>query len=154
MGMKLKHIKRIKFIDDLFAANKKWAYEFVEKYKKEIGIPFDAILHHKHLTEQLMDKLVSAGLFLIDTGVQTGSERIRKEVYDRTLSNEKMLKTMHIINKYKLQANYSLIIDNPLETSEDKRESFEFLLKIPRPFSVFIYSLLIMPGAPCCSGSV
>jgi radical SAM superfamily enzyme YgiQ (UPF0313 family) len=147
-ALKLKPLKRVKFVDDLFGVNRKWTDEFVEKYKKEIGVPFDALLHHKHINVEVMEKLVSAGLFLIDTGIQSGSERVRTEFYNRSLTNEKMLKAMELINKYKVQANYSLIVDNPLETSEDKRESFEFLIKVPRPYSVFIYSLILLPGVP------
>jgi len=39
-----------------------------------------------------------------------------------------------------------LIMDNPFETDKHKRETFELLLQLPRPFKLCIHSLTHFPG--------
>lgn len=141
-------IKRVKFYDDLFATNKKWTDEFVVKYPREVGLPFDALLNPQHVTETLVDKLKQAGMTLVEMGIQNGSERVSNELYDRRLGNDKLRKAVRILHESGLRVHYDLIIDNPLETSQDKRDCFEFMLDIPRPYSLFILSLTHFPGTP------
>lgn len=142
------NVRRVKFYDDLFATNKKWTDEFVEKYMREAALPFDALLNPQHVSESLIGKLKKAGLTLVEMGIQSGSERMSNEIYDRRLTNEKLMKAINILHKSGVRLHYDLIIDNPMETEEDKREAFEFLLKIPRPYSLFILSLTHFPGTP------
>lgn len=142
------HIKRVKFYDDLFAANKKWTDEFVEKYPARVGLPFDALLNPHQVSETLLAKLKKAGLTLVEMGIQSGAERISNEIYDRRLNNEKLIAATHILHNSGVRIHYDLIIDNPLETSDDKRANLELMLAIPRPYSLFILSLTYFPGTP------
>lgn len=142
------NIRRVKFYDDLFAANKKWTDEFVEKYRREVGLPFNALLNPQHVTKSLITKLTYAGLTLVEMGIQSGAEQMSNEVYNRRLTNEKLMKAITILNESGIRVLYDLIIDNPLETDRDKQDSFEFLLTIPRPYSLFIVSMTHFPGTP------
>ncbi|GMT41876.1 MAG: hypothetical protein IEMM0002_0287 [bacterium] len=144
----LPRINRIRFLDDLFACNVKWADEFTQKYKKEINLPFDCLLHPNQISRSLMEKLTEAGLCVVEMGIQHGSDRMANEVYNRTVSNQKLLKAIKTMHESGVRANYDLIIDNPLETEDDKRENLEFMLKIPHPYQLFIYSLNHLPGTP------
>lgn len=140
------HIKHIRFFDDLFACNKKWTDEFVEKYKKHVNMRFDCLLHPNQVSDSLIKKLKYAGLSVVEMGIQHGSQRFANEVYGRRVTNEKVLEATRILKKYGIRGNYDLIIDNPLETDRDRQENLEFLLKIPRPYQLFIYSLTHLPG--------
>ena len=140
------HITRIRFFDDLFACNKKWTEEFVVKYKNLIDLPFDCLLHPNQVSDSHIKKLKQAGLSVVEMGIQHGSQRFANEVYGRGVSNEKLLNATNVLNKYKIRCNYDLIIDNPLETENDKKENLEFLLKIPRPYQLYMYSLTYLPG--------
>ncbi|MDH5542981.1 MAG: B12-binding domain-containing radical SAM protein [Nitrospinota bacterium] len=146
MAQRYMDVRRIKFYDELFATNKKWTDEFVEKYRAEINLPFDAFLHPHHVSEPLMQKLVSAGASIISMGIESGSERMANEVYGRGISNERVLESIKVINRSGVTANYDLLIDNPLETPEDRKANFEFLYQIPRPFTLFIFSVAHLPG--------
>ena len=144
-AQKCMNINRVKFYDELFATNKKWTDEFVEKYPKEIGLPFDAFLHPNHVTDSLISKLVSAGLSTISMGIESASERVANELYGRGATNKRVMESVEILHKYKVNSNYDLLIDNPLETAEDRDEAFEFLFRMPRPFTLFIFSLKHLP---------
>lgn len=142
------NVRRVKFYDDLFATNKKWTDEFVEKYRREVSLPFDALLNPQHVSESLIGKLKKAGLTLVEMGIQSGSERMSNDIYDRRLTNEKLMTAINVLHKSGVRLHYDFIIDNPLETEEDKKKAFEFLLKIPRPYSLLIFSLTHLPGTP------
>ena len=45
----------------------------------------------------------------------------------------------------RLDVVYDAIIDNPFATEDDKREMLDFLLEIPRPFKLYLYSLNFFP---------
>ena len=147
-AQKIMDVRRVKFYDELFATNKKWTEEFVEKYGKQVGIPFDAFLHPHHINDNLVSRLVSAGFTTVDMGIQSGSERVSNGIYNRRLPNEKVLQATQILNRNGVNCNYDLIIDNPLETSDDKRKNFEFMLQVPRPYSLIVVSLTHMPKTP------
>ena len=50
----------------------------------------------------------------------------------------------------KIDVVYDVILDNPMAGLEDKKELVDFLLVLPRPFNLFIYSLTIFPGTELC----
>jgi hypothetical protein len=45
-----------------------------------------------------------------------------------------------------LDVVYDVIVDNPFATEEMKLETAEFLLELPRPYSIYFYSLNFFPG--------
>lgn len=54
----------VKFGDDLFAAKTDdWMEEFVEKYSKRIGIPFNCFLRFDTVEDELLKLLKKAGCF-------------------------------------------------------------------------------------------
>lgn len=140
------HIKHVRFFDELFACNKKWADEFCRKYKAVVGIPFFCFLHPKQISDSLIEKLTSAGLIVVEMGIQHGSERFANEVYKRGVTNEKLLSAIYTLKKYGVRGNFDLITDNPLESEQDKLENLEFMLQVPRPYTLLMFSLTHLPG--------
>jgi coproporphyrinogen III oxidase-like Fe-S oxidoreductase len=80
-------------------------------------------------------------------GIETACDRTRK-LYRRTTTNETVLQAAKNINKFKksVTAIYDFILDNPYETKEDIAETLKFILKIPRPFHLQLFSLIFFPG--------
>ena len=79
-------------------------------------------------------------------GVQTGSEESRHNYFERYDTNNEIVNAANIIHKHKIRCTYDLIMDNPLEDDRNKRETFELLLRLPRPFVLCIHSLTHFPG--------
>jgi coproporphyrinogen III oxidase-like Fe-S oxidoreductase len=99
------------------------------------------------ITEEKLSYLVDAGMYEIQMGIETACERTRK-LYRRTTTNETVLKAARSINKFKssVTAIYDFILDNPYETKEDIAETLAFILKLPRPFHLQLFSLIFFPG--------
>jgi len=147
---KFKKIKKIKFDDDTFVFPRNWVYEFCKEYKNRIGLPFEILYNTECLGEEILEELKAAGLKRIQVGVQTGSQRESEGIYNRRLSIEKTRQFAYAAKGLKLEVVYDVILDNPLATIEDKEALIDFLLSLPRPFDLFVYSLTIFPGTELC----
>lgn len=135
--------------DSFFARPKKNLEEFCKEYKKKITLPFYCLASPMTITEEKMEMLVDAGLVCIQMGVESGSAKMQK-LFNRTqMNNEQLMKAFNIINKYKgriFPPNYDFILDVPFETDEDKIESLKLIARIPKPFHLQTFTLILYPG--------
>jgi radical SAM superfamily enzyme YgiQ (UPF0313 family) len=142
------YINAINFYDDTFFSTTDEAIvEFAQAYQKEIGLPFFVLASPLTLSEIKLTALLDAGLGHVQMGVQTGSERLNREVYRRPFPNKITMEKMKLLNKYKdrIIPQYDFIIDNPYETEEDKFENIKFLSEIPKPYKLQLFSLVFYP---------
>lgn len=146
-----KKIKRIVFDDDTFVFPRKWIDEFCDKYKNRIGLPFDILFNAEVLEEDILEKLKWAGLDRLQVGIQTGSAQEAKSIYNRILGAEKIRQFAFAADRLKLDVVYDVILDNPVTSFDAKKELIYFLLSLPRPFDLFLYSLTIFPGTELCN---
>jgi anaerobic magnesium-protoporphyrin IX monomethyl ester cyclase len=140
------NLRRIDFIDEVFAWDKKWTAKFVKRYKKEVFLPFHCAQHPNMVDKDILLMLKDAGLERVEVGVQSGSERIRREYFERPVSNQKLLQTSQFLKQMGIVPFYDFIVDNPFETERDKKDGLEFLLKFPRPFHLHVFSLIYFPN--------
>jgi len=142
---KFPNLKRITIFDDVFVLDKKWAKEFCDEYKEKINLPFSCLFHPSTIKEDIISILKEGGLDYIDMGIESGSERIRREIFERKDSNQVIKNAVDIMHKYKIRPYLDFILDNPFETIEDKQQSLDLLLSFPRPFMFYFYSLIYFP---------
>ena len=135
--------------------NIKWIREFCEKYKKEIGIRFKCLaepasMSSESMSEEKLRLLVDAGLTDIIIGIQSGSDRINFEVYNRFITQEQLLKCANVANKFsdKLAVMYDIISSNPYEHPEDILETIKLIMRIPSPFYLSVNNLIYFEGTP------
>jgi anaerobic magnesium-protoporphyrin IX monomethyl ester cyclase len=140
------NVRRIDFIDEVFAWDKDWIAQFIERYKNEVNMPFQCAQHPNLVDREVLHMLRGAGLERVEIGVQSGSERIRKEYLERPVSDEQLLRTSKLLREIGLVPFYDFIVDNPFETEKERKETLHFLLKIQRPFHLHVFSLKYFPG--------
>ena len=77
MAMKLfPKVARIKVDDDTsFAFGDAWMEEFLERYPKEVGIPFECMLIPPMLRPNMIRKLMVAGLVRVQTGIESARQK-------------------------------------------------------------------------------
>lgn len=123
--------------------------EFCRQYKARIGLPFTCLGSPATISRDKLDALVDAGLLYLQMGVQTGSPRIQALFNRQAMGNDTMLAAMAIVNAYRdrlLPPSYDFILDTPYETLDDRLESVRFIAKIPKPFRLQPFSLVLYPG--------
>jgi anaerobic magnesium-protoporphyrin IX monomethyl ester cyclase len=122
--------------------------QLAEEFPRKVGIPFECLTHPAQVSREKMDLLVRAGLFRVNMGIESGSERTRREVYDRHVSNKVVNRAAEIISEYPaVDPFYLLIIGNPYEERSDLHATARFLAGLPPGFNLIIYSLVFFPGS-------
>ena len=137
--------RRIKFDGDTFTFPHHWIEKFCRLYREKIRIPFEILIHPLSASEQDLIELKRSGLQKVQMGIESGSESESKEVYLREGRNADVLRFARIAHRLKIEPVYDIICDNPLATTRDKRQGLEFLLSLPRPFKLYLYSLTVFP---------
>ncbi|HBL85226.1 MAG: hypothetical protein A2Y17_03260 [Clostridiales bacterium GWF2_38_85] len=149
-----KHIKKLRFIhfwDEIFPDDKSWIDEFTSRYKNGIGLPFEIWGHPLKIKEYTIMKLVEAGLFEITVGIQSGSEYIRRDIFNRYETEQQILKASKILQSCGVpNIVYDFMLRHPFETLEDLKKSYELCMKLYPPFSLQLHGLGFLPGTDIC----
>lgn len=125
----------IQIWDDLFTSDRKWLYEFLDKYKSDIKKPFMCTTRSNLCDEELFKRLKEGGCYRVHMSLESGNDFIRNKVMRRNISREKVVQSFNLANKYKIQTNASSIIGLPFETEEMIKETISLLgsLKVDSP---------------------
>jgi anaerobic magnesium-protoporphyrin IX monomethyl ester cyclase len=142
---KLPYIESINFYDEVFMPKEDWAKRFFDRYVKEIGLPFYCEFYPGTCNEKKAKMLKEAGLEGVWLGVQSGSPRVRKEVFKRHYKNETVIEQAGVFHKYGISVRYDFILDNPFETFEESLETINLMMELPQPCSMNIFSLKYFP---------
>jgi radical SAM superfamily enzyme YgiQ (UPF0313 family) len=117
---------------ECFNANKNWAIEVcneIEKYNKSKDIPLSFGVNIRITKNADFDELFKAcsraNIKYVNIGLESGSERVRKNILRRYYSNQDILNTVNSAKKYGLEYNFYLLIGLPGETIEDFKETIE-----------------------------
>jgi radical SAM superfamily enzyme YgiQ (UPF0313 family) len=99
--------------------------EFADRYIKEIALPFWCQSRLDTFTEEKTKLLAEMGCKAISVGLEHGSEKIRKELLHKYISNERVLEAMRIISKHNFSVTVNNMIGFPDETRENIFETVE-----------------------------
>ncbi|MEA2300747.1 MAG: anaerobic magnesium-protoporphyrin monomethyl ester cyclase [Solirubrobacteraceae bacterium] len=145
------HISQVSFHDDSFMAISYADIErFAELWKAELDIPFAVYgVIPNYVKRDKFEILTWAGMNRVRMGIQSGSQEIL-DFYRRPTPPEKIMAAGEVIAsfspKYHIPPAYDIIMDNPIETRENVIETLELLYEMPRPYTLFIYSLRVIPN--------
>lgn len=144
---KISKLRVIHFWDEIFSDEDGWVEEFCRRYKKEIGIPFRIWGHPLKVDKKIISHLVDAGLYQIVVGIQSGSERVRKEVFHRHEKQEQIINSSKVLSDCHVpKVYYDFMIRHPFETPNDLKETFYLCLKLAFPFQLNIHGLNFLPA--------
>jgi len=117
------------FDDDLFTFDKDYVIEFCRAYKRASDIPFVVNAHVNFFDEDRARHLADAGCKIVKFGVESGSRKIRKQVMNRHMSNEKIIESIHHIEKYGMHSSVFIIIGLPYEGYDELMDTITLLSK-------------------------
>lgn len=141
----VKKTKAILFMDEVFPMKQAWLEEFAYKYRETITLPFVITTFPGTLTHAKAKLLKSAGLKEVSIGIQTGSERVRKNIYNRPGKNNTILEENAVLSGLNITAYYDFIIRNPFESEEDYRMSLDLVRNLKHPFYLKFHTLAYYP---------
>ncbi len=143
---KIPNLESINFYDEIFLPKKEWAPELFRRYKEEIDLPFYCMFFPGTCPESLIEMMVPAGLAGVWMGLQSGSDRVRREIFKRNHTNDQVVAQADLFAKYGIGIKYDLIFDNPFETKEETEETFKLMARLPKPKDFNLFSLKYFPN--------
>ncbi|MBT5018703.1 MAG: B12-binding domain-containing radical SAM protein, partial [Planctomicrobium sp.] len=81
------------FLDDTFTIFPTWVTEFCEAHSKRFKTPFSLHARADTVNREMLQMLAEAGCRHIVYGVESGSMRVRREIMQRPITNERMIET-------------------------------------------------------------
>lgn len=124
--------RTIYFCDDVFGIDKKWLYEFLDIYKREIGLEFFCLIRADIAAsdEEYSKRLFDAGCRVVFFGIETGSERLRNEVLKKGLSDAAIYKAAENLHAAGIKFRTYNILGLPDETLSDAFETVKMNVRI------------------------
>ena len=125
-------LEKVNFNDDNFFPVGDWIDEFVEKYPKEIGLPFVCSISANLVNEEVVKKLKKSGLEMVKFALESANPVIRKNILNMGhIKNEDVIRTVNLFKKYDIRMRIFNIIGLPIENSlQDALETLKFNQKV------------------------
>jgi anaerobic magnesium-protoporphyrin IX monomethyl ester cyclase len=138
--------------DDFFLRPAEQLAEFAERYKRTVGLPFGVTVSANTYRREKMEILLDAGMKGIEMGVQSASQRVLDDVFNRKISVAKTRDVVRQIEPYcqthRLTFLLDFITDNPYETKGDIIQTYRYLVDLPPRVVVNLFNLVFFPGTP------
>jgi len=133
--------------DTFFAKGFDEISEFSKRYKNEVNIPFEILISPWTFSEDKIKVLIDAGMDKLIIGIQSGSENVNRNIYNRNISNKRTMEVIEMLHKYlHMSVCYDFIVMNPFETEKDLVNTIKFIKDLPVPCIVYSNSLAFYPG--------
>tara|TARA_R110002126_G_scaffold66038_7_gene167956 strand:- start:89 stop:1861 length:1773 start_codon:yes stop_codon:yes gene_type:complete len=144
------HLSTVVFDDDCMGALPiPVLKEFAEKWREKVKIPFFvAGIIPAFIQREKTEILLWAGMNRMRMGLQSGSDRMLK-FFKRPNKPGVIQSATNIIGDYTdfmIPPAYDIIVDGPMEMKEDVIDSLNLVNNMPRPFTINLCSLRIIPG--------
>lgn len=137
---------------ETFGVNKKWALELCSKFEdfnstlsKPLSFGVNLRITPSAANEDFFIACKKSNFKYINIGIESGSERVRREILKRNYSNENIIDAVALAKKSGLRVNLYNMIGLPNETLADFKET----IKVNRaclPDSYFLYMFYPYPG--------
>lgn len=142
---KKRNIKLVMFTDSTFNLDKKWFLEFMDEYRKNVDIPYSCNLHAGLLDEDIVKAISETNCANVRFAIETGNEKLRKNVLNKQLSNEQIRNTARLLKKYKIRLIAFNMFGLPTETLENAFETIKLNQEV-KPYAVSNDIFLPFPG--------
>ena len=130
------HIDYVMFLDDVFGINKVWLYDFLEKYKEEIDLPFICLVRADlvHKGDDYAQRLADAGCVSVAFGIESGTEHLRQLSLQKQLTDQQIIEATNELHAAGIKVKTYNLFGFPGETIEDAFSTVEINIKIKADF--------------------
>ncbi|MBJ02272.1 MAG: hypothetical protein CMK00_05315 [Planctomycetes bacterium] len=114
--------------DDLFTQDREHALEFCAAWEEaRIGVPFVVNAHVQQLDPEVAAALARAGCSILKLGIESGSERVRRRVLARPMTDAAIGATVEVARRAGLHTSGFVMVGLPTETREELMETVQLL---------------------------
>jgi len=128
------------FLDDTFTINHGWVREFCRRYGEEIRAPFSLHARVETVNEKMLHMLAAAGCQMITYGVESGSERVRREIMDRQVTNQRFKDVFQWTRDAGILLTCNFMLGLPGETRDDLQQTLDLAEELGvHDFGYFVF---------------
>ncbi|OGX15646.1 MAG: hypothetical protein A2166_02630 [Omnitrophica WOR_2 bacterium RBG_13_41_10] len=134
--------------DAVFTVNEPWVKEFCDEYKKEglVGkLPFSVFTHGATSQEDKVKMLAEVGCKEVRIGIESGSERVRNEIYGKHATTEQIRQAFKNFRKYGINTIAYNMLGGPTEAKKELWETYD-LNKEVDPNKPIFFIFRPLPG--------
>ncbi|MEE3343672.1 MAG: radical SAM protein [Bacilli bacterium] len=92
--------------------------------------PRDILRTSNGLESNLLDMVKKSGCSRLLMGMESGNNRVLKEIVDKRVTKEELMHVARMISKYQILGSYTFIVGFPGETDKEIDETFSFVEKL------------------------
>lgn len=144
LAKKKYHPKRVTFVDDVFVQDLNWLKEFARLYKKKVNLPYAMLTHPSFLSLPIAKLLKKSGCYFLLFGIQSASEKTRKEILNRFETNQQITQAAQNCHQAKLKFSIDHIFNIPTEGVKQYEQAVEFYYQL-HPTIINAYWLQYFP---------
>ncbi|MEO5368786.1 MAG: B12-binding domain-containing radical SAM protein [Magnetococcus sp. DMHC-1] len=130
----LEEIQRVKskypllnvhFNDDTFVINKKWLFEFCDKFPKAFDMTYSCNVRANLINDEVAEALVASRCLNVTWSIESGNDHQLQKILKRAMSKKQIINAAHCLHKHKLPFRVANLIGLPGETFDDMKETIE-----------------------------
>ncbi len=141
--------KAVWFYDDTFNVSRKRMYALCDEIlERRLDIHWFCEVRIDLLDERVLERMREAGLYYMGFGVESGCERIRKEVILKKFDRAQARKIVDWSHKLGIITNPFYIFSHPTETWEDALETIDIMEEFKGKTTPTISIMHVYPGTP------
>ena len=119
---------------DTLGTDMEWLTELLTSYRARFRLPYTCLVRPEFVTEELASLLGRTNCHMIAFGIESGSERVRRELLHRKYSDAQIDLAARTLKKHGIKFRTYNIIGLPSETPEEMLATLELNLRIKPDF--------------------
>ncbi len=137
----------VMFFDSILFADKGWLARLMDRFRREIGVPYRCFGQVSLMDEEVARILKDSGCYAVNFGLQTVNARLRREILGRPESQEQVIRAFEICDEHRLRYDVDHIFGLPGETLEDHKAAALFYKRFRYLNRVKCHNLAYFPKA-------
>lgn len=126
------------FLDDTFNRRSEWLRRFLPRFRSEIGAGFSIHARPDGMDSETLSLLAESGCRHIVYGVESGSERVRREILNRPGSNEALHRVFRETHDAGMIVTANFMFGIPGETADEIEQTLALIERLaPDDFGFF-----------------
>ena len=116
-------VRLVWFLDANFVADLPWLESFAAVYRRRVGLPFMCKLRPERATRRIVRTLVESNCTAVGVGIESGSERLRRDVLGRPVTDREILAGCGRLKAHGLRVLSFTMLGIPTETLDEALRS-------------------------------
>jgi len=116
-------IKEIIYKDSVFALDKGWLKDYLEKYKKKVNLPYKCFGKAEVFDDEIALMLKESNCYCVEFGVQTFNEYLKSKILKREEKTDVLMRAFSVCDKHKLRYDIDHMFGIPGEKIEDHKSA-------------------------------